>query len=1191
MAVDGYLNFDTRINTKGFQAGQKSILNSIDTIKSAVFKLGTALGAVFGVKQIIDFGKKAVESAAEINASNSQLSQTFGDLQNAAENAMQRVADSSGVVKTRLQGVGTSIYAFAKTTGMDSAQALGMMEDALNIAADSAAYYDRSLEETSESLKSFLKGNFENDAALGLSCTETTRNITANKLYGKSFQELSESQKQLTLLQMVKDANMLSGAMGQASREADGLENVLGNLKESWKQFLSIIGQPVLQVTVNAIKQMTAVIVKMTEYAQNATNVLSKMFGWNTSQDSAISMANNTQSISDNISDSVENQNQLTDAIEETANAEERSLAGFDEINKISGNTEVEIQQEVTNDNIIPSQTVEVTPVLTGSVEITADTNPFEDAMKSAVDRIKALIKPFKIAWEDNSPQLVESIRSAFENIKELIRSVAESFETVWENGSGELYISNIIILFSDLFGIIGDIAGALTTAWNDNGTGEALIQSYFDRWNALLELIHVIANDFREVWNDGTGIEICSNVFEIITNINETVANLRERFQIAWQENETGKGIIQGILDIFNTILKTINDITLDTEKWSEKLDFSPLLTSIHGLLKSLEPFTENIGSGLEWFYNNVLLPLASWTIENIIPAFLALLSAVIKLLNAVITTFKPLAKWLWDNFLQPIAEWTGGIIVSVINGIADALTSVSDWITEHQTAVMVMTGIVSAFFAAWGISTIGEFLINAGGIVGILSKLKKGFELLTIAKIQDKLESLQIIALYAKDFIVSLGQTIATLAKEAAAWVTSTAVKVANAAAQGAMTAATFAYNAACTIATATTTAFSAAISFLTSPIGIVILIIGALIAISIALVKNWDTVKGRLAGIWESIQETLYSFFDAWVAGWNSIKKTISKFFEWVSSKISYIKEIGKNIINGLLEGITEFFDNPKQWVKDHIFTPFVNAFKNLFGIHSPSTVMAELGGYIVDGLCNEISDSISKVKEIFEKILSTIKSVFEFIGDWFGEKFQLAWDGIKNAFSGVKGFFEDVWNGITGVFSHVTGWFKDKFSNAWEAVKNVFSKGGEIFTGITDGIFDTFKTIVNGLIDGINWVISQPFDAINWALDGIRDIEIAGWYPFEWLPSIDTPQIPYLAQGTVVPANYGNFLAVLGDNKKETEVVSPLSTIEQAVANAMKNNSVGVIHVHVDLDGREIGRVAVKAVNENKLRGGA
>ena len=226
MAVDGSLIFDTKINTEGFQKGRKSITNSLDGMKSAVLKFGATLGAIFGVKQIIEFGKKAVESAAEINAANSQLEQTFGSLKASADEAMQRVADASGIVKTRLQGIGTSIYAFAKTSGMESSQALKMMEDALNIAADSAAYYDRSLEETSESLKSFLKGNFENDAALGLSCTETTRNITANKLYGKSFQELSESQKQLTLLQMVKDANELSGAMGQASRESDGLEPV-----------------------------------------------------------------------------------------------------------------------------------------------------------------------------------------------------------------------------------------------------------------------------------------------------------------------------------------------------------------------------------------------------------------------------------------------------------------------------------------------------------------------------------------------------------------------------------------------------------------------------------------------------------------------------------------------------------------------------------------------------------------------------------------------------------------------------------------------------------------------------------------------------------------------------------------------------------------------------------------------------
>nr|DAM47988.1 MAG TPA: minor tail protein [Caudoviricetes sp.] len=1139
MAVDGYLNFDTRINTKGFAKGISGIKEKLVGIKSAVSKFGTTIAAAFSTAAIVSFSKSAIESAAEIKAANSQMEQTFGSLYNAADEAMKRVAETSGIVQTRLQGVGTSIYAFAKTSGMDSSSALKMMEEALQVTADSAAYYDRSLEETSESLQSFLKGNFENDAALGLSCTETTRNAAANKLYGKSFQELSESQKQLTLLQMVKDANALSGALGQASREADGWENVIGNLKEAWKQFLAIIGQPILQLTVNVIKQMTATITKMTEYAQNATNVLSKMFGRNTSQDNTVSMANNTQSISDNISDSVENQNELTQAVEETAKAEKNSLAGFDEINTITDNTEIEVKQESQNNNIIPSQTVEVTPVLSGSVEITADTNPFEDAMKSAVERIKSLIQPFKIAWEDNSPQLVESIRSAFENIKELIRSVAESFETVWENGSGELYISNIIILFSDLFGIIGDIAGALTTAWNDNGTGEALIQSYFDRWNALLELIHVIANDFREVWNDGTGIEICSNVFEIITNINETVTNLRERFQIAWQENETGKGIIQGILDIFNTILKTINDITSDTKDWAETLDFTPLLTSIQGLLQSLAPFTENIGSGLEWFYNNVLLPLASWTIENIIPAFLALLSAVIKLLNAVITTFKPLAKWLWDNFLQPIAEWTGGIIVSVINGIADALTSVSDWITEHQTLVQDFVIILASIGTSLAIAGIINAVVTAftamGGIMGILVTIELGL------------------------------QTI--------------------------------------------TTVLAGAFTALLSPVILIPVLIGAVIAIGILLIKHWNEVKAIACGIWESIQETLYSFFDAWVAGWNSIKDFIGNIWQDITGFFAEawkkITEIFKNIgswFSDRWNDIKNALFDVEKWFGDifrKAYTKVTDTFKNIGNWFSDrwddiKNAFSSVGKWFKEKFQNardNISQIFDSIGEWFSNRWDDIKNAFQNVGNWFGEKFQLAWDGIKNAFSGVKGFFEDVWNGITGVFSHVTDWFKDKFSNAWEAVKNVFSKGGEIFTGITDGIFDTFKTIVNGLIDGINWVISQPFDAINWALDGIRDVEIAGWYPFEWLPSIDTPQIPYLAQGTVVPANYGNFLAVLGDNKKETEVVSPLSTIEQAVANAMKNNSVGAIHVHVELDGREIGRVAVKAVNENKLRGGA
>lgn len=234
-------------------------------ISGAFKKIGAAVVAYMAVDKIIAFGKSCVEAAASVKAANSQFAQTFGDMQKQSTAAMKAVADSSGILQTRLQGVGTSIFAFAKTTGMESAEALTMMQDALNVTADSAAYYDRSLEDTAESLKSFLKGNYENDSALGLSCTETTRNTAANKLFGKSFQDLSESQKQLTLLQMVKDANELSGAMGQAARESDGWENVTGNLKESWKQLQAVLGAPVLQAIVPIVKDITANIAGLTE--------------------------------------------------------------------------------------------------------------------------------------------------------------------------------------------------------------------------------------------------------------------------------------------------------------------------------------------------------------------------------------------------------------------------------------------------------------------------------------------------------------------------------------------------------------------------------------------------------------------------------------------------------------------------------------------------------------------------------------------------------------------------------------------------------------------------------------------------------------------------------------------------------------------------------------------------------------
>lgn len=160
----------------------------------------------------------------------------------------------------------------------------------------------------------------------------------------------------------------------------------------------------------------------------------------------------------------------------------------------------------------------------------------------------------------------------------------------------------------------------------------------------------------------------------------------------------------------------------------------------------------------------------------------------------------------------------------------------------------------------------------------------------------------------------------------------------------------------------------------------------------------------------------------------------------------------------------------------------------------------------------------------------------------------------WSGITEFFgglcAGVADFFSGMWDGImagaqnvwsfiTSLFGNLASFFGSIFGRAWEAVRNVFSVGGRIFAGIVEGIFNTFRALVNAIIGGINKVVAIPFNAINGVLSGIKNIEIVGIRPFDWIGLINVPQIPQLAEGGYAR---GATNAVIGEAGKE--VVLPL-----------------------------------------------
>ena len=271
-----------------------------------------------------------------------------------------------------------------------------------------------------------------------------------------------------------------------------------------------------------------------------------------------------------------------------------------------------------------------------------------------------------------------------------------------------------------------------------------------------------------------------------------------------------------------------------------------------------------------------------------------------------------------------------------------------------------------------------------------------------------------------------------------------------------------------------------------------------------------------------------------------------------------------------IMSAIPGILSAIGNPIIWI--------------IIALVAIGVVIVELVTYW-DTFKEGLFKGVEGIKNSFKKFAGWFKNGWIQFANWWTDKVTNIWNGLKD---GAK----NAWEGIKSVFGKAADFFGNVFSNAWSKVKEVFNKGGAIFTGIKDGIFESFKKIVNSLIDAINSVVRVPFDGINFALDGIRNVEIAGWKPFEWLPAIDIPQIPHLATGMVVPANYGEFAAILGDNKRETEVVSPVSAIEQAVENVLNRRGItsglgSDIVVPIEIDGREVFR-AVKRVNDAQKR---
>lgn len=241
------------------------------------------------------------------------------------------------------------------------------------------------------------------------------------------------------------------------------------------------------------------------------------------------------------------------------------------------------------------------------------------------------------------------------------------------------------------------------------------------------------------------------------------------------------------------------------------------------------------------------------------------------------------------------------------------------------------------------------------------------------------------------------------------------------------------------------------------------------------------NWQELGDNIATFigtidWSGITVKLAEGIGATIGGlsallWGFIEDAWNSVVDWWK-EVAY--EDGQFTIGGLLQGIVDVVSNIGKWIKEHIFQPFIDGFKKAFGIHSPSTVMAEQGNFIMQGLFDGVSEKFEKITGIFNKIMSKIQEIFSPIVNWFKEKFTKAYEGVKNAWSSINTWFKGKWDSVKGVFKDVTSFFKTGFEKAYKAVTDVWDGIKSYFVKVAGWIIEPIEKAVNGVREGINWV---------------------------------------------------------------------------------------------------------------------
>lgn len=691
---------------------------------------------------------------------------------------------------------------------------------------------------------------------------------------------------------------------------------------------------------------------------------------------------------------------------------------------------------------------------------------------------------------------------------------------------------SSVLDMADKVKDILSKLFAPLKKAWDREG------KFVMDSWKYALDevwkLIKDIGRDFLEVWQQEKTVKIFEDLLHIIGDIGMVVGHLARNFRDAWNENKTGMHILENIRDIIGVIVHNIRLAADKTVEWADKLNFKPLLEAFERFTESLVPVMDNLSGILTDFYTQVLLPLAKWTIEKGLPELLDVFTAFNKKVD-----WKALRENLsefWDH-LEPFAETVGEGLIIFIERISDALADflnsqefkdflvmvenwmdnvspedVADGLEMIAKALIGLKVALLGYSAIKGINTVFDTIktfLSFFGVGGAGSTVAKGIGETTTALggLKGALGGLAIVgtSYFAVDQLTEHLEELA----EATGHSTDQARRLEER------------YDG----LDGKATAFADGINMAKNGIQGYGIAADNCVGSGIALEKAMeDIADGAILSDQHMAElQKRFSLTDDDMEMLRQEMLDVNPTLREIADNLGF-ENASAETLQDIAEGFS-YIANGMDPLPEEMFNMTEEA-RNFINEVRNSEEPLQIYGDKLSGIGAEAENASGKVNMAAQNIAKGVS-----------ENMESASAAMDNSLQNMNSSWINMWDSLPGVTSTV-------LSIAKNNIKSFSQEAIEMLRSVSDSITSIGSSIASSALrkGGRSYSSASPY-AVHPAVASLQNAEI-----------------PAYATGQVIPRTMKEHLAILGDNNRETEIVSPLSTMKQAVKEAFAESGI-------------------------------